>query len=279
MALRLQWSHTSQVLDSYVWMGVIMNNGSQRFTWFPASAIAAAVAVAAVVAAAPAGPAEHIRGTVHAVEGQVVTITTKTGAVKVHLTDATAFGSIVKADRSQITDGRFVGITSEAGPDGKPRAIEVHIIADALRGHVGEGSFDWDHPAAGAHRDSKMTNGTASSKMTNGTAMAASKMTNGTVSPSSSKMTNGMASHSKMTNGTAMAGSGETLTVAYKDGSSGASQNITIPPGIPVVEIQPGTRAEVQPGVHVFVIAHRAAGGALTADRLFAGRNGTVPPM
>jgi hypothetical protein len=103
--------------------------------------------------------------------------------------------------------------------------------------------------------------------MTNGTALA-------------STMSNGRVSKSKMTNGTASASAGgSSLTVQYKDGSSDGSQTITIPPGIPVVALQPGGPGDLQTGVHVFVVASRSSEGGLTADRVLAGKDGVVPPM
>ena len=65
----------------------------------------------------------------------------------------------------------------------------------------------------------------------------------------------------------------------YKDGASGGSQTIVIPAGIPIVAIEPGDSADLQPGVHVFVVARRNSEGAFTADRVLAGKNGLVPPM
>ena len=101
-------------------------------------------------------------------------------------------------------------------------------------------------------------------------------MTNGTAS----KMTNGTVSNSKMTNGTVTAqDGGSSLTLQYKDGASGGSQAITIPPGIPVVALEPGQSSDLQPGVHVFVVATRDSAGVLTAARVLAGKNGVVPPM
>jgi hypothetical protein len=83
-----------------------------------------------------------------------------------------------------------------------------------------------------------------------------------------------------MTNGTVTTqAGGSSLTVQYKNGVSGDSQTITIPPGIPVVAIEPGQSGDLQPGVHVFVVATRDPGGVLTADRVPAGKNGVVPPM
>jgi hypothetical protein len=103
--------------------------------------------------------------------------------------------------------------------------------------------------------------------MTNGTAVA-------------SKMSNGTVSRSKMTNGTVSAqASGSSLTLQYKSDSAGGSQTITIPPGIPVVALEPGQSADLQPGVHVFVVATRSSEGVLTADRVLAGKDGAVPPM
>jgi hypothetical protein len=101
-------------------------------------------------------------------------------------------------------------------------------------------------------------------------------MTNGTAS----KMTNGTVSNSKMTNGTVTAqDGGSSLTLQYRDGASDGSQTITIPPGIPVVAIEPGQSSDLQPGVYVFVVATRDSAGVLTANRVLAGKNGVTPPM
>jgi hypothetical protein len=199
---------------------------------------------------------DHIRGTVQSVVGQAMTVATPTGSVRVQLAQPTQVATVVKSDRDHIKDGSFLGITSVTQPDGSQRAVEVHVFPEAMRG-TGEGSYKWDWPGADG-ADTKMTNGTA----------AASKMTNGTVS--SSKMTNGTVTAQE---------SGSSLTMLYKDGTSGGSQTIAIPPDIPVVAIQPGQAADLKPGEHVFVVAHRNSGGALTADRVLAGKNGVVPPM
>jgi hypothetical protein len=93
-------------------------------------------------------------------------------------------------------------------------------------------------------------------------------------------MTNGTAVASRMTNGTVAAqASGSSLTIEYKSDAGGGSQTITIPPGIPVVALEPGQSGDLQPGVHVFVIATRSSEGVLTADRVVAGKDGAVPPM
>jgi hypothetical protein len=199
---------------------------------------------------------EHIRGTVQSLDGQVLTVATSTGTARVQLAQPTLVATVVESDREHITDGSFLGITSVTQPDGSERAVEVHVFPEAMRG-TGEGSYAWDLPGVDG----------GGSKMTNGRA-ASSKMTNGTVSSS------------KMTNGTVAAQEhGSSLTLHYKNGTSGGSQTITIPPGIPVVAIEPGQPADLQPGTPVFVVAHRTPQEELTADRVLAGKNGVVPPM
>ncbi|HEX4522472.1 MAG TPA: metal ABC transporter permease [Casimicrobiaceae bacterium] len=208
----------------------------------------------------PSSQPEHVRGAIQTVDGQVLAIATSAGSVRVQLAPSTAVATVVQSDRAHLTDGSFLGITSVAEPDGSRRAVEVHVFPETMRG-TGEGSRGWDWPG-----------GSGSSKMTNGTA---SKMTNGTVS----RMTNGTVSNSTMTNGTVTAEGGSSLTLQYKDGASAGSQAITIPPGIPVDAIEPGQSADLQPGVHVFVVASRDSAGVLTADRVLAGKDGVVPPM
>ena len=193
----------------------------------------------------PSTKPEHIRGTIQSVDREALTVATSAGSVRVRLPPSTPVTRVVRSDRAQITDGSFLGITSVTDPDGSQRAVEVHVFPEAMRG-AGEGSYGWDWP--GDSRRSTMTNGTA----------VASKMTNGTV--------------------TAQA-SGSSLTIEYKSDSGGGSQTITIPPGIPVVALEPGQSADLQPGVHVFVVATRSSEGVLTADRVVAGKQGAVPPM
>ncbi len=201
----------------------------------------------------PSTNREHIRGAIQNLDGQVLTVATSAGSVRVRLEPSTRVATVVQSDRAHITDGSFLGITSVTESDGSQRAVEVHIFPEAMRG-TGEGSYGWDWP--GASRNSKMTNGTAS------------------------KMTNGTVSKSKMTNGTATTQvGGSSLTVQYKDSASGGSQTIKIPPGVPVVAIEPGQSRDLQPGVHIFVIATRDTAGLLTADRVLAGKNGVIPPM
>jgi hypothetical protein len=195
--------------------------------------------------------ADHIRGTVTRLEGPVLTVQTPDGLVNVQLAQATQIATVDKAGRDHIRPGSFVGIASVTDPGGSQRAVEVHVFAESMRG-TGEGSHDWDLPSAKA---------------------SSSRMTNGTVS--SSRMTNGTVSASKMTNGTVTEpGAGSSLIVNYK----GGAQTIAVPADIPFVALEPGQAQDLQPGAHVFIVAHQA-GAVLTADRVLVGRNGVVPPM
>jgi hypothetical protein len=229
-----------------------IHNIHRRFTALSVLLSAAVLLPACASKSSQSATAEHVRGTIQSLDNQVLTVATSTGSVRVRLAPSTLVATIVPSDRARITDGSFLGITSVTEPDGSQQAVEVHVFPEAMRG-TGEGSYGWDWP--GASRNSKMTNGTAS------------------------KMTNGTVSKSKMTNGTVTAqADGSSLTLQYKGGASGDTQTITIPPGIPVVAIEPGQTGDLRPGVHIFVVA-RGSEGVLTTDRVLAGKDGLVPPM
>ena len=196
--------------------------------------------------AAAATAPENIRGTIQTVDGEALTATTSAGPVRVRLGPSTTVAAVVQADAAHIAEGAYVGIASVADADGSQRAVGALVFPEAMRG-AAEGHGGWDWP--------------------NG-AKAASKMTNGTVSSS------------KMTNGTVAAQSGtSSVTLKYKSGTSSDSQTITIPPGLPVVDIKPGQAGDLQAGDHIFVLATRGSDGVLTAGLVLAGKNGVVPPI
>jgi hypothetical protein len=192
-----------------------------------------------------AAGAVHIRGTIVSLDGRLLIVATADGQARINLDDSTTVATLAQSGREHITDGSFVGVTSVANPDGTERAVEVHVFPESMRG-TGEGSQPWDLPRAGGR--SRMTNGTVGS----------SRMTNGTV---------------------AAAGDEAALTLRYKEGASDGSRTIAVPPGIPIVAIERGQAADLQPGVHIYAVAHRGADGTLTADRVLAGKDGVVPPM
>src|SRR5215831_8382952 len=86
----------------------------------------------------------RIRGTLEAVDGQVLTIKGRDGAtVKVKLADNAPVRAVVKMSMADIKAGTFVGVTGMPQPDGTQKALEVHIFPEAMRG-TGEGHRPWD---------------------------------------------------------------------------------------------------------------------------------------
>ena len=84
--------------------------------------------------------------------------------------------------------------------------------------------------------------------------------------------------NSTMTNGTVgdavTSVDGQTLTVKYK----GGEKKIMVPPGVPVVRYEIGTRAELVPGAAVTILnAVKKPDGTFEAARLNVGRGGLVP--
>lgn len=232
---------------------------------FSITAAASVLLAAGQAAHAAPPPAQvHIRGTVQSLKGQVLTVSSASGLVRIILPKPIQVVSVIPSDRAHIKDGSFLGIASVPGASGTQQAREVVVFPESGRG-TGEGSYAWDLAGGGQ------------SKMTNGKAMH-SRMTNGTVS--ASKMTNGTAVHSRMTNGTVSKGAGSTtLTLQYKSGAGMGAQTLTLPPNIPVVTFAPGRPAELKPGAHVFVAGVRQPDGSCKSMRLLVGKDGLVPPM
>ncbi|MGA7867887.1 MAG: hypothetical protein WCA23_28605 [Stellaceae bacterium] len=117
----------------------------------------AALALPAVAQNPPASPPTRIRGTVEELDGQALRVKSREGPqVTVTLAPNFAVRAVVAKTIADIKPGDFVASTSVKGPDGKLRAIEVHILPESLRGVAREGQFPWDLVP-----DSLMTNATA----------------------------------------------------------------------------------------------------------------------
>jgi len=83
---------------------------------------------------------------------------------------------------------------------------------------------------------------------------------------------------STMTNGSVgdlVTTNGRSITVNYK----GGQKTIVIPDDVPVVNLVPGDRSLLKPGVKVVLQAQKADDGALNALSISAGENGVTPPM
>lgn len=84
---------------------------------------------------------------------------------------------------------------------------------------------------------------------------------------------------STMTNATVEAtvtnAAGRVLTLTYKDGG----KQLLVPPGTPIVTLEPGDPSLLKVGNHVFLSATQAADGSISASRITVGKDGLVPPM
>ncbi|WP_342362496.1 DUF5666 domain-containing protein [Terrarubrum flagellatum] len=88
-----------------------------------------------------------------------------------------------------------------------------------------------------------------------------------------------LAPESTMTNAsvteTVQGVSGRTLKLTYQ----GGEKSIVVPPDAPVVTFAPADKADVKPGMSVFIGAQKQSDGSLTAMRVTVGNNGVAPPM
>jgi hypothetical protein len=120
---------------------------------FLAAVFVAALALSAAAQNAPT----RIRGTVEKLDGQTLMVKSRDGeSLSIALAPNFTVRAVVAKTVADIKPGDFVASTSVKGPDGKLRAIEVHILPESLRGVAREGQFPWDLVP-----DSLMTNATA----------------------------------------------------------------------------------------------------------------------
>jgi hypothetical protein len=102
-------------------------------------------------------PTVRMRGTIAAVDGNMLTLKSNDGAeIKLMLTENASIVAVVKAALSEIKEGSFVGSAAIPQADGSQKAVEVHIFPEQMRG-TGEGHRAYPPVANGT-----MTNGTAS---------------------------------------------------------------------------------------------------------------------
>ena len=101
-------------------------------------------------------PPVRLRGTIEAVDGNVLTVKAAGGTdTKVMLAEKAAIVAVVKATLAEIKEGTFLGSAAIPQADGTQKAVEVHIFPEEMRG-TGEGHRPYPTVANGT-----MTNGTA----------------------------------------------------------------------------------------------------------------------
>ncbi len=102
-------------------------------------------------------PPVRLRGTIEAVDGNVLTVKPASGAeAKVVLAEKPLIVAVVKATLAEVKEGTFLGSAAIPQADGTQKAVEVHIYPEEMRG-TGEGHRPYPPVANGT-----MTNGTAS---------------------------------------------------------------------------------------------------------------------
>ncbi|MBN8944235.1 MAG: hypothetical protein J0H01_32310 [Rhizobiales bacterium] len=120
-----------------------------------------AVMGAAPAASAQAAPPMRIRGKIVALEGPILTVTSRDGArLEIRLAETATVGALRRMELSAIAPGSFIGTAAEPGPDGQLQALEVLVFPEALRG-TGEGHYPWDLAP-----NSSMTNATVEAVVT-----------------------------------------------------------------------------------------------------------------
>jgi len=109
-------------------------------------------------ALAQSAPAVRVRGTVEGIDGQDLTVKARDGSsVKIRLADDYAVTAVVKADMTDVSVGKYVGIAALPQANDAEKALEVLVLPESARGS-GEGHYAWDLTP-----ESMMTNATIAS--------------------------------------------------------------------------------------------------------------------
>ena len=100
-----------------------------------------AVGMVLLISAAEAQTSVRIRGTITAVEGNLLSVKSRDGRdLKLRLADDLAVAVAKAARFEDIKPGDYLGSATKPGPDGTLVALEVHYLAPT----VAEGHAPWD---------------------------------------------------------------------------------------------------------------------------------------
>ena len=107
-------------------------------------AAALVVATTSLAAAESSGPPVRIRGEAVKIDGDMLSVKDRSGAaLTVKLAANYRVTELRKAALSEITAGKYIGVTAMPQKDGTLKAIAVHIFPDAAKG-TAEGHRAWD---------------------------------------------------------------------------------------------------------------------------------------
>lgn len=102
----------------------------------------------------------RVRGTIESGDQQLLSVKARDGEMlKVKLAENAPVRAVVKAPLNDVKTGSFVGITAMPQPDGRQKAVEIHIFPEPMRG-TGEGHRPWDLVP-----NSTMTNATVATEV------------------------------------------------------------------------------------------------------------------
>jgi hypothetical protein len=77
----------------------------------------------------------RVKGTIESIDRDVLSVKARRGDdVKLHMISDIRVVGITKILLSDIKVGSFIGATTVPGPDGMPRAVEVHVFSEDMRG-------------------------------------------------------------------------------------------------------------------------------------------------
>jgi hypothetical protein len=104
-----------------------------------------ALIISASAAWAQQAQTVRVRGTIEKVDGNTLTIRSRTGEMlTVKLAEPPRISAMVKASLNDIKEGSFIGVSAMPQPDGTQKAFAVHIFMDSQRGVVADRFSEWD---------------------------------------------------------------------------------------------------------------------------------------
>ena len=106
-----------------------------------------AVMVTASVVWAQQAPPVRIRGEITKVDGNTLSIKSRTGEnLTVKLAEPMRVSAMVKSSLADIKEGTFIGVSAMPMPDGTQKAYAIHIFLETQKGVVAD-RFDpkWDN--------------------------------------------------------------------------------------------------------------------------------------
>jgi hypothetical protein len=102
------------------------------------------IAVSSVVWAQQA-PAVRVRGEITKVEGNTLSVKSRTGEnLTVKLAEPMRVSAMVKSSLADIKEGTFIGVSAMPQPDGTQKAYGIHIFLESQKGVVPDRFSQWD---------------------------------------------------------------------------------------------------------------------------------------